>query len=190
VLDQACRQAVAWTETSGRPIHISVNISPRQLREPSMAEWTRLALAQTGLDPDQLILELTESGLMQDDESQLRELKTLGVHVALDDFGTGYSSLSYLARFPIDILKIDQSFVAQLGLNTEVPPLVRSVVQLGSSLNLFTVAEGVETEGQLALLKEMGVTYGQGFLLGRPMDAIAASRLLAGGRPFGAAAAS
>ncbi len=190
VLDQACRQAVAWTETSGRPIHISVNISPRQLREPSMAEWTRLALAQTGLDPDQLILELTESGLMQDDESQLRELKTLGVHVALDDFGTGYSSLSYLARFPIDILKIDQSFVAQLGLNTEVPPLVRSVVQLGSSLNLFTVAEGVETDGQLALLRDMGVTYGQGFLLGRPMDAIAASRLLAGGRPFGAAAAS
>ena len=127
---------------------------------------------------------------MQDDESQLRELKTLGVHLALDDFGTGYSSLSYLARFPIDILKIDQSFVAQLGLAADVPPLVRSVVQLGSSLNLFTVAEGVETEAQLALLRGMGVTYGQGFLLGRPMDAIAASRLLAGGRPFGAAAAS
>ena len=190
VLEQACRQAVAWTETSGRPLHISVNVSPRQLREPNMAEWVRLALASTGLAPEQLILELTETGLMQDDESQLREMKSLGVHLALDDFGTGYSSLSYLGRFPIDVLKIDQSFVAQLGRSSEVPPLVRSVVQLGTSMDLYTVAEGVETDAQLALLREMGVTYAQGYLLARPMDAIAASRLLASGAPFGAAAAS
>jgi diguanylate cyclase (GGDEF)-like protein len=190
VLEQACRQAVAWTETSERPLHISVNVSPRQLREPNMAEWVRLALASTGLAPDQLILELTETGLMQDDEGQLREMKTLGVHLALDDFGTGYSSLSYLGRFPIDVLKIDQSFVAQLGISSEIPPLVRSVVQLGASMDLYTVAEGVETEAQLALLREMGVTYAQGYLLARPMDAIAASRLLASGAPFGAAAAS
>jgi diguanylate cyclase (GGDEF)-like protein/PAS domain S-box-containing protein len=190
VLEQACRQAVAWTETSGRALHVSVNVSPRQLREPHMAEWVRLALSSTGLAPEQLILELTETGLMQDDESQLREMKSLGVHLALDDFGTGYSSLSYLGRFPIDVLKIDQSFVAQLGRSSEVPPLVRSVVQLGSSMDLYTVAEGVETEAQLAMLREMGVTYAQGFLLARPMDAIAASRLLASGAPFGAAAAS
>ncbi|HEX7066932.1 MAG TPA: EAL domain-containing protein [Candidatus Limnocylindria bacterium] len=190
VLEQACRQAVAWTETSGRALHVSVNVSPRQLREPHMAEWVRLALSSTRLAPEQLILELTETGLMQDDEGQLREMKSLGVHLALDDFGTGYSSLSYLGRFPIDVLKIDQSFVAQLGRSSEVPPLVHSVVQLGSSMDLYTVAEGVETEAQLALLREMGVTYAQGYLLARPMDAIAASRLLASGAPFGAAAAS
>ena len=185
VLEQACRQTVAWSETAGRPVHCSVNVSARQLREPAMVEWVGLALSSTGLPADQLILELTETGLMQDDEAQLRALKALGVHLALDDFGTGYSSLSYLARFPIDVLKIDQSFVAQLGRGDEVPPLVRSVVQLGASLSLFTVAEGVETETQLELLREMGVTYAQGFLLARPMDAIAASRLLAGDRAFG-----
>ncbi len=187
VLEHACRQTLAWSETAGRPVHVSVNVSPRQLREPSMVEWVRLALASSGLPPEQLILELTETGLMQDDEDQLRELKTLGVHLALDDFGTGYSSLSYLARFPIDILKIDQSFVAQLDHGADVPPLVRSVVQLGESMQLYTVAEGVENETQLALLRDMGVTYAQGFFLSRPMDAIAASRLLAADRPFGAA---
>jgi diguanylate cyclase (GGDEF)-like protein/PAS domain S-box-containing protein len=185
VLDQACRQTVAWTETVGRPVHVSVNVSPRQLREPAMAEWVELALRSSGLAPDQLILELTETGLMQDDEGQLRALRALGVHLALDDFGTGYSSLSYLARFPIDVLKIDRSFVSELGHGDDVPPLVRSVVQLGSSLDLFTVAEGIETDAQLALLRDLGVTYGQGYLLSRPMDAIAASRLLVAGRRFG-----
>jgi diguanylate cyclase (GGDEF)-like protein/PAS domain S-box-containing protein len=184
VLDQACRQTVAWTETAGRPIHISVNVSPRQLQEPSLAEWVELALSSSGLAPDQLILELTETSLMQDDEGHLRQLKTLGLHLALDDFGTGYSSLSYLARFPIDILKIDQSFVAQLGRGTDVPPLVQSVVQLGASMKLFTVAEGVETQTQLEILREMGVTYAQGFFMARPMDAIAATRLVVTNAPL------
>ena len=184
VLDQACRQAVAWSETAGRPVDVSVNVSPRQLHEPSLAEWTRIALTKSGLPAEQLILELTESGLMQDDEGQLRQLKALGVRLALDDFGTGYSSLSYLARFPIDILKIDQSFVAQLERGSEVPPLVRSVVQLGASMHLDTVAEGVEEEAQLELLRDMGVTYAQGYLIGRPMDAIAATRLLGTGGYF------
>lgn len=190
VLEQSCRQTVAWTETTGRPIHISVNVSQRQLQEAAMIDWVRLALTSTGLDASQLILELTETGLMHDDETKLHAIKELGVHLALDDFGTGYSSLSYLSRFPIDILKIDQSFIAQIARDGAVPPLVRSIVQLGSSLKLFTVAEGVEDELQLSLLREMGVTYGQGYLLGRPMDAISASRLLAHNSAFGRAEAA
>jgi diguanylate cyclase (GGDEF)-like protein/PAS domain S-box-containing protein len=190
VLEQACRQAVAWSETAGRPIRISVNVSPRQVREPSMAEWVRLALVSTGLAPDQLIVELTESSLMQDDENQLHALKALGVQLALDDFGTGYSSLSYLARFPIDQLKVDQSFVAQLEHGLDVPPLVRSVVQLARSLKLATVAEGVEEEAQVELLRSMGVTYGQGYLFARPMDAIAATRLVTLDEPMRRRAAS
>ena len=178
VLEQACRQTAAWTETTGRPIHISVNVSQRQLQEPALVEWLRLALASTGLDADQLILELTETGLMHDDENVLHTIKELGVRLALDDFGTGYSSLSYLARFPIDILKIDQSFVAEMARDGEVPPHVRAIVQIGSSLGLATGAEGVEEERQLTLLAEMGVTHAQGYLLGRPMDAISASRVL------------
>ncbi|HEX7195657.1 MAG TPA: EAL domain-containing protein, partial [Candidatus Limnocylindria bacterium] len=189
VLEQACRQAVAWTATTGRPIGMSVNVSQRQLREPALIEWVRLALASTGLPAEQLVLELTETGLMHDDESMLHSIKQLGVRLALDDFGTGYSSLSYLARFPLDILKIDQSFVAQIARDGEVPPLVHSIVQLGRSLKLATVAEGVEDELQLRLLREMGVTSGQGYLLGRPMDAISASRLLAQGAAFGRAEA-
>lgn len=190
VLEQACRQAVAWSETAGRPIRISVNMSPRQVREPSMAEWVRLALASTGLPAEQLVVELTESSLMQDDESQLHALKALGVQLALDDFGTGYSSLSYLARFPIDQLKVDQSFVSQLARGLEVPPLIRSVVQLARSLKLATVAEGVEEEAQVELLRSMGVTYGQGYLFARPMDAIAATRLVTLDEPMRRRAAS
>ncbi len=179
VLDQACRQAQAWNATGVRPLHISVNISPRQVQDASITSTVRAALDAAGLDPDRLIVELTESGLMQDDEGRLRELKALGVHIALDDFGTGYSSLSYLSRFPIDILKIDQSFVAQLRPGQTETALVRSVIQLGAAMGLFTVAEGIEDEGQLHRLRELGVNYGQGYLLARPMDPIAATRLVA-----------
>ncbi|MCV0403844.1 MAG: EAL domain-containing protein [Chloroflexi bacterium] len=178
VLEQACRQAQAWNATGARPLHVSVNISPRQVQDPSITTAVRAALENSGLDPVSLIVELTESGLMQDDEGRLHELKALGVHIALDDFGTGYSSLSYLSRFPIDILKIDQSFVAQLRPGVEEPALVRSVIQLGAAMGLFTVAEGIEDQHQLERLRELGVSYGQGYLLARPLDPIAATRLV------------
>ncbi len=178
VLVQAARQAQAWNATGLRPLHVSVNISPRQVREDSITDSVRHALTASGLDPARLIVELTESGLMQDDEGRLHELKSLGVHIALDDFGTGYSSLSYLSRFPIDVLKIDQSFVAQIQAGTTEPALVRSVIQLGAAMNLHTVAEGIEQPEQLERLRELGVDYGQGYLLARPLDPIAATRLV------------
>jgi EAL domain-containing protein (putative c-di-GMP-specific phosphodiesterase class I) len=115
---------------------------------------------------------------MQDDEGRLHALRAIGVHLALDDFGTGYSSLSYLARFPIEILKIDHSFTAQLGSDGEDSALIRSVIQLASAMELTTVAEGIERQDQLDRLKEMGCTYAQGYLLARPMDAIRATALV------------
>ncbi len=178
VLAQATRQAQAWNATGSRPLHVSVNISPRQVQDPTITDSVRHALAESGLEPARLIVELTESGLMQDDEGRLHELKALGVHIALDDFGTGYSSLSYLSRFPIDVLKIDQSFVAQIQPGTIEPALVRSVIQLGAAMELHTVAEGIEQPAQLERLRELGVDYGQGYLLARPLDPIAATRLV------------
>ena len=136
------------------------------------------ALSASRLPAANLIVELTESGIMQDDEGRLHELRELGVQLALDDFGTGYSSLSYLSRFPIDILKIDRSFVSSLGSRHDESALIRSVVQLAASMKLKTVAEGIERPEQLARVKELGCDYGQGFLLAKPMDPIRATRLV------------
>ncbi|MDP9271611.1 MAG: EAL domain-containing protein [Chloroflexota bacterium] len=181
ILDQTCRQAQAWRE-AGRPdLLVSFNLSSRQLREPRVVEWIAEALAKSGLPAENLIVELTESGLMQDDEGRLLELRRLGVQLALNDFGTGYSSLSYLSRFPIGILKIDRSFIARLGGESEEPALVRAVVQLAASMHLKTVAEGIELEEQLERVKAIGCDYGQGFLLAKPMDAIRATALVRGG---------
>jgi diguanylate cyclase (GGDEF)-like protein/PAS domain S-box-containing protein len=178
VLEKACEQAKAWVD-GGRPeLRVSVNVSSRQLREAEFVAWVAEALTRSGLDPDRLILELTESGIMQDDEGRLHALRAMGVHLALDDFGTGYSSLSHLARFPIEILKIDHSFTAQLGTDGEDSALIRSVIQLASAMELTTVAEGIERQDQLDRLKEMGCTYAQGYLLARPMDAIRATALV------------
>src|SRR5439155_10139466 len=124
-----------------------------------------------------LIVELTESGIMRD-EGRLHELRELGVQLALDDFGTGYSSLSYLSRFPIDILKIDRSFVSSLGSRHDESARIRSVVQLAASMKLQTVAEGIERPEQLERVKALGCDYGQGFLLAKPMDPIRATRLV------------
>jgi EAL domain-containing protein (putative c-di-GMP-specific phosphodiesterase class I) len=181
ILEQTCRQAQAWRE-AGRPdIKASFNLSARQLREPSIVGWVADALAATKLPPQNLIVELTESGIMQDDEGRLHELRSLGVQLALDDFGTGYSSLSYLSRFPIDILKIDRSFVSSLGSRHDESALIRSVVQLAASMKLKTVAEGIERPEQLERVKELGCDFGQGFLLAKPMDPIRATRLVSEG---------
>jgi diguanylate cyclase (GGDEF)-like protein/PAS domain S-box-containing protein len=181
VLEQACREARGWSD-AGRPdLSVCVNLSARQLREPGLVASVADVLERTGLPADRLVLELTESSLMQDDEGRLHEVRALGVRIAIDDFGTGYSSLSYLSRFPIEILKIDQSFTALLGREGEENVLVRSVVQLASAMNMTTVAEGIEQPEQLALLEALGCTHGQGYLLARPMHPDDATALVVSG---------
>jgi EAL domain-containing protein (putative c-di-GMP-specific phosphodiesterase class I) len=183
VFDEALHQAAAWAAVGGpfAGLLTSVNLSARQLHDPGMVEFVSRVLTNTGLDPDQLVIELTESGIMVDDDGRLQALRALGVHLALDDFGTGYSSLSYLSRLPIEILKIDQSFIAPLGVEPEENVLVQSGVQLGTAMQLATVAEGIERPEQLARVRALGCTHAQGFLLTRPMDAISATRLVTSG---------
>ncbi len=187
VLAQACRQAQAW-RVAGGDVKVSVNLAARQLRDPDIVTMVSAVLAETGLEPDALTLELTESSIMQDDEGRLQELRGLGIHLGLDDFGTGYSSLSYLSRFPIETLKIDQSFTSRLGGANEETALVRSVIQLATSMGMETVGEGIERQEQYDRLLELGCTYGQGFLLARPMDAIRATTLATTGRMDASAA--
>jgi diguanylate cyclase (GGDEF)-like protein/PAS domain S-box-containing protein len=176
VLEQACAQARAWVDAGCDDLVLSVNLSARQLREPDIVAWVRNALAKADLAPARLMLELTESSLMQDDEGRLHAIRALGVTLALDDFGTGYSSLSYLSRFPIDVLKIDRSFTSELG-EVEDSALVRSVIQLASAMDMRTVAEGIERPEQLARVTALGCDFAQGYLLGRPMDPIRATGL-------------
>jgi EAL domain-containing protein (putative c-di-GMP-specific phosphodiesterase class I) len=139
------------------------------------------ALEESGLPPSSLVLEMTESVLMDDNETVLeilRQLKQLGIRLAIDDFGTGYSSLSYLHRFPVDILKIDRSFVERLSRTSDNAELAWTVVRLGQSLQLQTVAEGVEDSAQFLALRRMGCDIGQGYYFGRPMEGDAMGRLL------------
>ena len=153
---------------------MAVNISSVQLDDDQVVESVNDALASSGLDPSMLILELTETTLMHDVQStadKLKSLKATGVRIAIDDFGTGYSSLAYLRQFPIDILKIDQSFVVGLSDTTESAAIVHTLVQLGKLLGLSTVAEGIETTDQWERLEAEGVDYGQGFLFSRPIEA-------------------
>ncbi|HUG29096.1 MAG TPA: EAL domain-containing protein [Candidatus Limnocylindria bacterium] len=175
VLDAACRQARAWQQESGRQdLAISVNLSGRQVVDPGFADDVAAALARSGLDPSALTLEITESVLVVDVETTVaafRRLRSLGVRLAIDDFGTGYSSLSYLRQFPIDVLKIDRSFVAGLDAGGDSVGLVRSILNLCSTLRLEAVAEGIETPEQRAVLRGLGAQFGQGHLFGRAMPA-------------------
>ncbi len=180
VLEQACRQLGAWpSPTSSGRLSMAVNVSPRQLQDPTFPAVVRRVLAETGTEPSDIVLELTETALLAEGEpttSTITELTELGVRIALDDFGTGYSSLGHLRRFPIDILKIDRSFVEHIdGDDDDERALVRSIVRLAHSVRLETVAEGIERPEQLVLLRALGVRFGQGFHLARPMgvDAIA-----------------
>jgi diguanylate cyclase (GGDEF)-like protein/PAS domain S-box-containing protein len=169
VLVDACTQIRKWSESvaAGDGLRVAVNISGRHLQQGNLVEDVRYALEVSGLDPGSLVIELTESTIMQNTEVNLerfRELKALGVRLAIDDFGVGYSSLSYLHRFPIDILKIDRAFVSRMTEQNGGPELARAVVMLGSTLGLETVAEGIENEDQVAYLLDLGCVAGQGFL--------------------------
>ncbi|KFG68030.1 hypothetical protein JH26_19130 [Microvirga sp. BSC39] len=170
VIEQACREAAGWP----RNIHVAVNLSPVQFRSRGLVQSVSRALAESGLDPNRLELEITESVLLQDNEmtvSTLHQLRRLGVRIAMDDFGTGYSSLSYLRSFPFDKIKIDQSFVREMSQRADCLAIVQSVANLGSSLGMPTVAEGVETEDQLRQIQAAGCTDAQGYYFGRPKPA-------------------
>jgi diguanylate cyclase (GGDEF)-like protein/PAS domain S-box-containing protein len=172
VLVDACTQIREWSESvaAGSGLRVAINISGRHLQQGNLVADVRHALEVSGLDPSNLVIELTESTIMQNTEANLerfRELKTLGVRLAIDDFGMGYSSLSYLHRFPIDILKIDRAFVSRLTEQDGGPELARAVVMLGTTLGLETVAEGIENEDQVATLLDLGCVAGQGFLFAR-----------------------
>ncbi len=178
-LFEACRQGAAWQRFAapGTAFSVGVNISARQV-SPSLVDVVAAALAEASLPPGALLLEMTESVLLGRTEQAvevLRSLKRLGVRIAIDDFGTGFSSLSYLARFPVDVLKIDKGFIDDSPNGSE---LARTIVQLGQSLRLATVAEGIETSVQRQALVEMGCGFGQGFLFGRPMPANGVTMLL------------
>ncbi len=183
VLDEACRQLQAWRLAYPHiPLSVSVNISGRQLQGAGIAEQLRDAIAATGVDPSAVILEITESVLMQETESvldRLQDLKGLGVRLAIDDFGTGYSSLSYLQRFPIDILKIAKPFVEEVGKGTDRSALARAIIGLGDTLKLHTIAEGIEMEEQRAALLELGCKLGQGYYFAHALPPMDVDRMLA-----------
>jgi diguanylate cyclase (GGDEF)-like protein/PAS domain S-box-containing protein len=167
VVQKACADAAAWP----KPLKVSVNLSALQFRNSNLLDVILCALVDSGLPPDRLELEITESVLLESDTDPLaviRRLKNIGVSLALDDFGTGYSSLSYLTKFPFDKIKIDKSFTQQLTKRAECAAIISSVRALGIGLNMLTVAEGVETEQQLTLLRAAGVDLAQGYLFGRP----------------------
>lgn len=176
-LRAACREAASWAQ----PASIAVNLSPVQFRGGKLVETVMNVLAQTGLDPARLELEITEGALLENTDSVLdvlNGLRALGVKISMDDFGTGYSSLSYLQKFPFDKIKIDQSFVRGMEGNAECGAIVRAIARLGASLGMRTTAEGVETASQLDAIRAEGCTEVQGYLTGRPMPAAQAAALL------------
>lgn len=181
VLLEACRTARQWEHDRGTPLRVTVNLSGRQIQDESIVDDVRDVLRQTGFSARHLVLEITESILMQHTDVSLRRLqmlKELGVSLAIDDFGTGYSSLSYLQRYPIDILKIDKAFVDTLDKGGDGPVLATAIVALGETLRLDTVAEGIETEAQRGHLLQLGCELGQGYLFAPALPAEDFSRLL------------
>jgi diguanylate cyclase (GGDEF)-like protein len=187
VLRQACDQAAQWRAAHpGLDLAVTVNLAAAQLRHPDCTRQVAHALAASGLDPAALTLEITESVLMDDDaDRQLAELTQLGVKLAVDDFGTGYSSLSYLSRFPIDLLKLDKSFIDEVTERAEQRVLVHGIIQLGHALGLTTLAEGIETPAQRACLADLDCQLAQGYLFSRPIPADAVGGLLRSGQPLG-----
>jgi len=180
VLEEACRQGAAWRQAS-YPIGMAVNVSGRQLDTDELIVDVEEALSHSGLDPEALTIEITETTLMRNIEETARRLtqvKQLGVRIAIDDFGTGYSSLAHLQRFPVDALKIDRSFILGLKHNQEGETLIRTLVQLGKSLAIETFAEGIEQQQELSLLRGEDCDSGQGFLFARPLDVAATEAFL------------
>ena len=196
VLEHACRDTQGWRERFDLDgLSVGVNLSARQFQHPDLVAEIGSALGASGLEPSRLILEITESVLMQTTATtigKLADLRRIGVRLAIDDFGTGYSSLGYLERFPVDILKIDKTFIDGIGERGNRPVLARAIVQLGRALDLQVVAEGIEREAQAVALRRLGCSRGQGYLYARPLPADELEPLLAGrvlGRP-GASARS
>jgi diguanylate cyclase (GGDEF)-like protein/PAS domain S-box-containing protein len=182
VLGEACRQAVAWRDRYGeRAPSVSVNLSARQVQHPEIVEEVGGALERTGLPPDALTLEITETFVVEDAESNrvtIQRLKGLGVRLAIDDFGSGYSSLGYLKRLPVDILKIDRAFVQTLGRDPEDTAIVEAVTKLAHTLNMLVTAEGVESIDQVVQVRALGVDLGQGYFFARPLGADLATALV------------
>ena len=184
VLREACRQARVWQD-AGHELCVSVNVSAHQLDDATILSDVELALTETGLEAARLTLEVTETALMRDPAAtahQLHALKRAGVGIAIDDFGTGYSSLAYLRQFPADKLKIDRSFIADIARSRESDALVHTLVQPGKSLDIVTLAEGIEEELQLHALQREGCEEGQGFWFSRPLEAARARSLPRRGR--------
>ncbi|HEX2038101.1 MAG TPA: EAL domain-containing protein [Acidimicrobiales bacterium] len=186
VLREACAQTRRWhlEHPKEPPLKVSVNLSARQLQQEGLVRMVQDVLAETGLDPSTLTLEITESAVMNDHVTtivRLNQLKALGVRIAVDDFGTGYSSLSYLRRFPIDVLKIDRTFVDGVADGPQKRALLRTIVDLGRTLNLETVAEGIELPEELQQLRSLDCELGQGYYFARPLDADGVEELLARG---------
>ena len=179
VLNEACRQAQIWSE-NGQPLVMAVNLSALQFKRSNLLETVVNALKQSGLPAAQLELELTESILLQDIDSvitTLRNLKEIGVKLSIDDFGTGYSSLSYLKRLAVDKLKIDQSFVRDLAEEPDSAAIVRAIIQMGHTLQLTVIAEGVENEAQIAFLRDNDCDEVQGYFFSRPVPAAEFAKL-------------
>jgi len=192
VLEQACAQCAAWQQ-KGHSLGVSVNVSARQFEHPELVEEVRAALARSGLDAMWLTLEITETALMNHPEAaeaMLIELKMLGVQIAVDDFGTGYSSLGYLRQFPIDSLKLDRSFITGLARSGEANALAHTLIQLGKTLGLRTVAEGVEAYTQLCQLQLEGCDLAQGYLFARPLTPTALEQYLRRGESSARAVAT
>jgi diguanylate cyclase (GGDEF)-like protein len=185
VLDQACAQAAAWRER-GHDLTMAVNVSARQLESDQLVDDVREALTRSGIAAASLVIEVTETALMRDADAtaqRLTMLKALGVRIAIDDFGTGYSSLAYLRQFPVDSLKIDRSFISGFVDSAESATLLHTMVHLGKTLGLETLAEGIETNEQLSRLRSEQCRSGQGFLFARPLDVQAVEQFLDSWRP-------
>jgi diguanylate cyclase (GGDEF)-like protein/PAS domain S-box-containing protein len=185
VLRSACAQTKSWHDCGFTSLHVSVNLSPRQFQQPDLLLMIERQLKETGLDPTYLELEVTESSVMKNAESAintLRELKAMGIKISIDDFGSGYSSLSYLKHLPIDVLKIDQSFVSDMTADPKDAAIVMAIIQLAHSLQLKVNAEGVETEEQLRFLRLLRCDEMQGYLFCRPLPVEAFKQLLIEGR--------
>jgi EAL domain-containing protein (putative c-di-GMP-specific phosphodiesterase class I) len=181
VLETACRQGYVWQERYRDAPVVSVNLSARQFLHPELVEDITRVLQSTGMAPDRLKLEITETTMMTNVDAAadiLRRLRALGVRIAIDDFGSGYSSLSYLRNLPIDQLKIDQEFIAGLERQSQARAIVRAVIALAQALQIEIVAEGIESSAQATHLRNWGCELGQGFHFGRPMSANQATALL------------
>jgi EAL domain-containing protein (putative c-di-GMP-specific phosphodiesterase class I) len=172
VLQKSCSQLEQWNKSLNPSLRMNINISCRQFRDENFINMLRQIVNETSVNPKNLTLEITESLFLEDDEGGtlllLQEIRSLGLAISLDDFGTGYSSLSYLKRFPIDIIKIDQSFIQDLSENTSDQSLVKAIISMAQSLNLKVVAEGVETLDQLHFLQAQGCDTVQGYLYCKP----------------------